>query len=132
MIFIVAADSRSWSRSIFNNSQDVFFTIEKNDNNHIYNCEVCKSTIRDLAILSQCNHSIITHGKLSFWTSYLKTSLNDSITVFPKVHNDNLAQMSVMSKLVPSWKEMEDPCFIQNNFDTSSKSLCLENNTRIS
>lgn len=127
MIFIVSSDDRSWSRNIFNRSQDVYFTFERKDHRSDYNCEICRSAIRDLAILSQCNHSIITFGKFSFWSAYLKTSLEESITILPKVYNDNLPPMNIFSKFIPSWKGLKDPCLDQKDV-ASNPYLCIQNN----
>lgn len=127
----MASDDRDWARKMFNNSQDVYFTFEKNENDNMYGCQICKSAIRDFAILSQCNHSIITYGKFSFWSSYLKPFLDKSITILPEGYSEHPHPISILSKFIPTWKGIRDPCFDENVFNGVSISpQCIENVTQ--
>ena len=94
---------------MFGGLDDVFFTVEKQESETY--CQVCKSAIRDLAILSSCNHSIITYGTFSFWSSYLKPSLESSITILP-IGYSVYPHPIVMSPLryISTWKKLSDPC----------------------
>ena len=59
ILFIVSSDDISWARSNFpTTSHHVIFS----HGNHDY---------VDMAILSRCNHSIITTGTFSWWTGWL-------------------------------------------------------------
>ena len=127
----MASDDRDLARKMFNNSQDVYFTFEKNENDNMYGCPICKSAMRDLAILSLCNHSIITYGKFSFWSSYLKPFLDKSITIFPEGYSEHPHPLSMLSKYMPVWKGISDPCFSGNEFnEVSISSRCTENATQ--
>ena len=132
-MFIIASEDRRWSHQIFHNYQDVYFTSEKSENDDLCNYQICRSAIRDLAILSQCNHSIITFGMLSFWSAYLKPSLDDSITILPNDHSKHPHPISILSEFIPTWEKLNDPCFVHHLVDgISNSSLCVQNGTQAS
>ena len=132
-MFIIASEDTRWSHKVFHKYQDVYFTSEKNENDDLCNYQICRSAIRDLAILSQCNHSIITYGKLSFWSSYLKPSLDDSITILPNGHSKTPHPISILAEVIPTWEKLNDPCFDQPEVDgISNSSLCIQNDTQLS
>jgi len=57
-VYIVLGDDMDWCKKYLNFTE---FNMEFIQNDPIL----------DLAVLSSCNHSIITHGKLGFWGAYL-------------------------------------------------------------
>ncbi|KAK8744176.1 hypothetical protein OTU49_001035, partial [Cherax quadricarinatus] len=57
-VFIVASDDTVYAKSKLKNYKDVIFSPGT-------------SAIEDLAILSSCNHSIVTMGSYGFWSAYL-------------------------------------------------------------
>lgn len=57
-VFIAASDDRAFLKSRLGSEDDVFLTPDT-------------TALSDMAILSSCNHSIITMGSFGFWTGYL-------------------------------------------------------------
>ena len=113
---------------MFGEMQDVFFTFEKREPEKY--CQFCKSAMLDLAILSLCNHSIITYGTFSFWSSYLKsTSVNEkSITILPSGYSVFPHPILTPAKYIHTWKKMNDPCYIRNRYHAVTLSpRCIQN-----
>ena len=126
VLFILASDDLRWSKDMFGGLDDVFFTVEKREEEAY--CQVCKSAIRDLAILSSCNHSIITYGTFSFWSSYLKPSLESSITILP-IGYSVYPHPIVMNPLryISTWKKLSDPCLVLTQYHIITLSFeCIQ------
>ena len=111
---------------MFGEMEDVYFTFEKRGIDNY--CQFCKSAVRDIAILSLCNHSIITYGTFSFWSSYLKPSTHKSITIVPTGYSMYLHPILTAAKYIPTWKEMSDPCWVRNEYNqVILSSDCVKN-----
>jgi hypothetical protein len=74
--FIVASDDMDWVvANIENTNGDVFFstmkpTYHKNKNGNLMDDDVDKA-VYDLALLTSCNHTIISRGTYSMWVALL-------------------------------------------------------------
>jgi len=111
---------------MFGELEDVYFTFEKRRIESY--CQFCKSAVRDMAILSLCNHSIVTYGTFSFWSSYLKPSTHRSITIVPTGYSMSLHPILTAVKYIPTWKEMNDPCWVKNEYNrVILSSDCVKN-----
>ena len=64
-IFLVISDDAKWCQSnLIKKQKDVFIASQNN-------LTEIESVGHDLAIMSQCNHTIMSRGTFSFWSSYL-------------------------------------------------------------
>ena len=130
MIFIIASDDEKWCKAMFGSYPDVVLsTLQKSQHSQRYT-QISKSGIRELAILSQCNHSIITYGTYSFWTAYLKPArpAYHSITVMPTGYSAQPHPIMLALKLSKFWKGMDDSCFMKHeNGKIILSDVCIEN-----
>ncbi|CAF1194612.1 unnamed protein product [Adineta steineri] len=58
-LFIVSSDDKQWCRTMLSNRNDVVVTSDTH------------SPSEDLAILTLCNHSLITTGTYGWWAGFL-------------------------------------------------------------
>ena len=126
MIFVVASNDRNWCRKMFGGLPDVIFTFEKRGKEVVNYKSVSQSAIYDLSILSHCNHSIITYGTYSFWSSYLKPQpISSSVTIFPVGHSTR------STRPFPTWIPIRDPCFMRDQYTRITISpRCMEHPDR--
>ncbi|XP_023235991.1 galactoside 2-alpha-L-fucosyltransferase 2-like [Centruroides sculpturatus] len=59
VIFLVVSDDRKWCKKNLDISPDVIIT------------PASSKPAYDMALLTQCNHTIITYGSFGFWSAYL-------------------------------------------------------------
>merc|ERR1712038_1953193 len=108
MVFIVASDDHKWCQEMFANQNDVRMTNFDN------------SAELDLAILSQCDHSIISFGTFGFWTAYLRTKPGKVIVADGYAPEYHILTNHIKSTL-PEWTTLDDPCFSKlSNLHNSS------------
>lgn len=93
-IFVVASDDLDWCVKNINNSRkDVYFV----GNNDI------KDPIWDLAILANCNHSIITIGTYGYWSAYLAGGEVVYLHNYTLPDSHFLKVMKYNSSYLPEW-----------------------------
>ena len=59
LIFVVASDDLTWCKNVFKNFTDVYYVNEGN------------SAYLDMAIMSNCNHSVVDVGTFGQWGAFL-------------------------------------------------------------
>ena len=117
VVFVIATDDPDWSKSMFGDRKDAVLT-----HNYLKGPELIPAV--DLAILSQCNHSIITYGTFSFWAAFLR-SYEGGETLYPIRYAPTLApSMAGFSKNDLNWTAIEDPCYTVRNGYVRVTKLC--------
>ena len=88
--FIVSSDDKQWCRTMFSNRSDVVVTSD------------AYSPSEDLAILTACNHSLVTTGTFSWWTAFLTNGQVIYDKSYPK-QGSFLARNCPQQDFFPSW-----------------------------
>ena len=101
VVFVIATDDPKWSKAMFATTKDAQMT----------SSYIQPTPALDLAILSQCNHSVITYGTFSFWAAFLRT-FDGGETLLPSGYATKIAiSLETFSKIGPNWSEVQDPCY---------------------
>merc|ERR1712018_724568 len=95
--FIVASDDRKWCQEMFEKETDVIMT------QRLHRPDL------DLAILSQCNHTIISFGTFSFWSAFLKPE--GEVVVADGYASQETILLTYIKQFLPKWTLISDPCF---------------------
>ena len=106
LIFVLASDDQTWVQDNFR-GPDFAYTSSPELNSHP------QQVFLDMAILSRCNHSIISYGTYSFWTAYLKPR-GVHLHVAHDYDNYPMETQYLQSKNV-EWVELKDPCVSKNS-----------------
>lgn len=98
--FVVASDDRQWCKQMFKNMSDVHLTPRY---------QTMKRGEYDMAILAQCNHSIISFGTFSFWSAYLRAS--GDVIVADGYYETQPLLLTYIKKTLSNWRLLPDPCY---------------------
>lgn len=98
--FVVASDDRQWITQMFKNMSDVHLTPRY---------QTMKRGEYDMAILAQCNHSIISFGTFSFWSAYLRPS--GDVIVADGYYETQPLLLTYIKKTLSQWRLLPDPCY---------------------
>ena len=68
-MFIIASDDPSWVDARFRNQSEIFITTD-----HYQNIRI-DPVYFDMAVLSNCNHSIFDYGTYGYWSAYMANGM---------------------------------------------------------
>ena len=83
-----------------------------------------------MALLSQCNHSIITFGSFGFWTGYLSDGITiypDATTTVPYTFSRKLYEAADITNFVPLPIKMEEDELYSNSAGVCEEQLWMLN-----
>ncbi|XP_053546667.1 galactoside alpha-(1,2)-fucosyltransferase 2 [Bombina bombina] len=93
-IFIVASNGMDWCKKNIDNSKgDVFFSGDGNES----------TPGKDFALLTSCNHTIMTIGTFGFWASYLVGGESIYLTNFTLPESEFLKVFHYDAAFLPEW-----------------------------
>ncbi|XP_075184324.1 galactoside alpha-(1,2)-fucosyltransferase 2-like [Anomaloglossus baeobatrachus] len=93
-IFVVASNGMDWCKDNINNSLgDVYFAGDGKEG----------SPDRDFALLSHCNHSIITFGSFGIWSAYLAGGETIHLTNYSAPDSSYLQYVKYEAIYLPEW-----------------------------
>lgn len=112
LIFVIVSDDLRWCKKTFENMSDVYFVSKDN------------SAFLDMAILSNCNHSIIDFGTFGQWGAFLAGGQTIWARDFSRWPMYN---PPVMMKYFPKWTFLSDGLYKWERWQVA-KSMWHEKN----
>ncbi|TRY72085.1 hypothetical protein TCAL_09954 [Tigriopus californicus] len=105
-VFILSSDDLLWAHNCFSELSDVVFT-DQIAKEHV------PAKIFDFMVLTQCNHTIVSHGSLGIWGAFL----GDGDVIAPDsvyFGTPSLIRTIMASGFFSNWQTIIDPSFISN------------------